>query len=104
MRGRIGGMMDHLPPTSFGQSLRHGAWLGFKWTTYIVGPIAALLLLIGIGLTEFDIFFIHGPSALKREGTATALFGPFGLYLSSCFWGVVIGMAWGAIKFARHAE
>ena len=94
--------MDDLPPASLRQSLWHGARLGLKWTTYIVGPIAAVLLLLGVGLTAFDTIFMDGVSALTKDDTAAMLFGPFGMYLSSCLWGAVIGMTWAAVKFARQ--
>lgn len=79
--------MDDLPPASFGQSLQRGAWLGLKWTTYIVGPLAAVFLLLGIIITTFNIVFIDGLSTFTKQDTLAVLFGPFGLYLSSCLWG-----------------
>jgi hypothetical protein len=84
---------------TFRYALWNGAWLGFKWTTYIVGPVAGLCLLLGIVVMEFEVSFGRGLAFLRTEDAAAALLAPFGLYLASCLWGVITGVAVAAVSF-----
>lgn len=81
------------PKTVF-EALWRGAKAGWKWTTYIVGPLALLMLVVVIlgvvikqwrGISEWNDFRMLG--------------SPVGLYLSSCLWGIIIGTLGSAVRY-----
>jgi hypothetical protein len=47
-------------PKSLNGSLLQGIWLGLKWMTFIMGPIAILGLLSVVGTTLYRFFFVNG--------------------------------------------
>ena len=76
-------------PASLFGAVKQGAWLGFKWTTYIIGPLAVLALLITL------VLLLAGAAAImQREGESilTLIGGPFGFYAVSCLWGIAGGV------------
>jgi hypothetical protein len=71
---------------------RRGAWLGLKWTTLIIGPVAALYLLIGLCLIAYAILKTGGVHVISWEMVKVSLFGPFGVFFVCALWGCVLGL------------
>ena len=71
-------------PSLLGASWR-GAKTGFRRVSYIIGPIAALILIPGLALTEFGLGTGHG------FGVPEFVPAAFGFYVVSAAWGVIIG-------------
>ena len=78
-------------PQSFPQAIKRGAWLGLKWTTLVTGPLALLMLLLGLGIVGFGVISGRLVPSFSDESTRAMLLGPFGFYLVSCGWGIIIG-------------
>jgi len=73
-----------------------GVVLGVKWMTFMLGPIAALMLLGSIGATVYELMFDEKGLLLftdpdLRWATLKMLGTPFGFYLVCCMWGIVAG-------------
>ena len=83
-------------PDSFFDSVRQGVRLGVKWVTYILGPVAILMLLFGIGMSAFRICFGEGTRMFTdpdlRWEMLEMLASPFGFYLLCRMWGIVGGL------------
>ena len=79
-------------PQGYVQAIRHGARRGLKWTTFIVGPLAALFLVIGLGVTVLHFVRGRGASFLRSDDALALILGPVGFYLSSCLWGMIAGV------------
>ena len=77
-------------PGSFGGALKQGVWLGFKWTTFIVGPLAVLMLILALGVVALT--YILGTQNEDNESLLKMIGGPFGFYAVSCIWGIVGGI------------
>jgi hypothetical protein len=79
------------PVTTFSWAMVQGARLGLKWTTYIIGPIAVLCLLLGLGLIGYRVVFVDGAAFLTWKNIKVGVLGPFGMYLVCCLWGAFLG-------------
>ena len=79
------------PKPSLLRSACRGAKTGFKWTSYIVGPLAGVGMLLGNALTAF------GLGAGRGWGEPTIVFQAFLAYVVFAVWGVIIGAGVGLI-------
>jgi len=84
--------MDDTRPQSVWAAAKRGAWLGLKWTTYIIGPVAVLFQEINLAVICYRIMMVDGFAYFTWKRTAPALFGPLGMYLCSCLWGCAAGV------------
>jgi hypothetical protein len=88
--------MSQTSPTSFRGAVALGARLGFKWTTYITGPIWLLALFIATWIWTFRFWFIDGIEILTnpdlRWEILTSVVAPIGGYFVSCMWGIIAGL------------
>jgi hypothetical protein len=74
---------------------RHGAYLGLKWVTLIVGSVLVIVLTIAAGAAMYAVVFLGGVERvndpefrwnyLKLIGTCV------GAYISSAAWGMILG-------------
>lgn len=86
-----------VPSQTLSRAIKHGAWLGLKWMTIIVGPVASLLQLAKPDLVVYKIEYARSiPSGFE---TGDIEFAPFGLYLFLCMWAVVIGAFLASVNF-----
>ncbi len=92
-------MVRPAPPRSLREAAWRGAKTGLRWTTYVVGPLALLMLTIGVVLEGLLIALGQGLPRLADSKTRALLLGPFGFYIVSCLWGVVIGVILGSTRY-----
>ncbi len=79
------------PRPSVLRSSWRGAKRGFRWVSYVVGPMAAALLGLSLLFTQF------GLATGGVLDLLTLVFGAIGFYVVSVLWGVVIGAVLGLI-------
>ena len=83
-------------PQSVVEAMREGAWAGFKWATYIVGPVVVLMLVLGVGVVAFE-WVLRGK--LPGYFLLETLGGAVGAYATSCMWGVIIGIFAAVLRY-----
>jgi hypothetical protein len=90
---------NKLPPKTLGEALWRGGKAGWKWTTYIIGPVALLLFLVlkvlernGYLVTTLMVY----DTVLEVSADGTSL----SLYLGSCFWGILVGTFVACVRYA----
>jgi hypothetical protein len=57
-----------------------------------------MMLLLGLGILGVSIEVGQKVRGLGDEKTRALLLGPFGFYIASCLWGVIIGGLLGAVS------
>ncbi|HVW39551.1 MAG TPA: hypothetical protein VHB99_19670 [Pirellulales bacterium] len=74
-------------PQSVAEAMRHGAWAGFKWGTYIVASPIVLLLLLGLAEAASE-WSLNGkfPGYFLFDTLGSAA----GVYAIGCTWGVIV--------------
>lgn len=84
------------PPGNLLEALWRGAKAGWKWTTYIVGPFALLMLIGALVLLALG----YSLGRLRPTWDDVLFLGNcFGFYLSSCLWGIVIGILIAGLRY-----
>lgn len=89
------------PPTSLAMALRRGAWLGWKWGSYVAAAHAVIFILFGAGLAMWM------QAAGKRillptiEQIGFVLLIAMVGYVDFCVYGIAIGAYVAARKYYR---
>jgi hypothetical protein len=88
-------------PSVLGASWR-GAKTGFRWVSYVVGPVAAVLMGLGLALNLVGLW------AGGLWDLARLLFNAAGFYVVSALWGAILGaiiglIGWSIRLFRREA-
>ncbi|MFT5525854.1 MAG: hypothetical protein ACI9HK_003824 [Pirellulaceae bacterium] len=83
-------------PSSIWGAGREGAFLGFKWTSLIIGSLAALMLIVTlIAMAAMYIGYWwqgYDVPAHVSGGLLEFILTPLIVYIVSCIWGIGIGI------------
>jgi hypothetical protein len=89
--------VDLTLPQGVVRSIGQGAWSGFRWTGFIAGPIAVILMTLGLGLCAFNLGTGMWPRAGIFAAALKFLGGAVGFFLACAFWGLVAGAVAGLV-------
>jgi hypothetical protein len=89
---------DRIAPETSWTAAKRRAWLGFKWATYIIGPLCAITQILLI------VALVYGKTTNRSEEmmrpVVEGMFSPLAAYAVSCAWVVNPGAVIGSLAHA----
>lgn len=86
-------------PRGFRRTVARGAWLGWKWTTILCGPLALVLFVMVVGTYVWTSDPRNGYRVPARAELGLILLGLLASYLVCVFYGVVTGALVSAVAY-----